>query len=325
MKLQEIPIDTIENIKIGHAEDVEAGTGCTVLICEAGAPTGLDVRGGGPASRESELLNPLAAAQAIHAVLLSGGSAFGLDAAGGVMDCLQKRDIGFDTGIVKVPLVCQSCIFDLGVGRSDVYPDRDMARRACEEAFLGGSVREGNVGAGMGATVGKYKDSSRMMKSGLGCYAVAVGELKVGAVVSVNALGDIFDIDTGRKLAGMLCEDGQSLDSTEAAFYADTRRQENFFTGNTTIGAVITNAAFTKSEMNKIAAMAQNGLARAINPVHTTADGDSVYAMSAGSVAADINVVGTLAARVLGRAVGRAVLKAQPAFGLKTASMLLEK
>ena len=323
MRLQEIEISTIGQVKIGHAQDEAAGTGCTVIVCPQGAPTGLDVRGGGPASRESELLNPLAAAEGIHAVLLSGGSAFGLDAAGGVMDYLQKQDIGFDTGIVKVPLVCQSCIFDLGVGKSDVYPDRAMAIAACEDAWRGGPVSQGNVGAGMGATVGKYLDPARMMKSGLGVYAVAVGSLKVGAVVSVNALGDIFDLDTGRELAGMLSEDGAGFASTEAAFYEDTRRQDNFFTGNTTIGAVITNARFNKSEMNKIAAMAQNGLARTINPVHTTADGDSVYAMSVGQLSADINVVGTLAARVLGMAVNRAVCSAEPAFGLKTAAQMM--
>lgn len=323
MKLQEIAINTIENIRIGHAQNEKGGTGCTVLICETGAPTGVDVRGGGPASRESELLNPLAAAQAVHGVLLSGGSAFGLDAAGGVMAFLKEKDIGFDTGVAKVPLVCQSCIFDLVVGEVEAYPDAKMAWKACEDAWRGGSVKEGNVGAGMGATVGKYRGPDFMMKSGLGCYAVALGDLKVGAIVSVNALGDIFDLETGKELAGMLNDEGTAFASIEEAFYADTTRKENLFTGNTTIGAVITNGCFTKSEMNKIAAMAQNGLARTINPVHTTADGDSVYAMSTGQVSADLNVVGTLAARVMGIAVNRAVMTAEPAYGLKTASQML--
>ncbi len=315
--MQEIDIRQIDQLRIGSAEDSEKGTGCTVLICEQGAPAGVDVRGGGPASRETELLNPVAAAQGIHAVLLSGGSAFGLNAAGGVMRFLSEHDIGFDTGVAKVPLVCQSCIFDLVVGHTDSYPDESMAYAACEAAWRGDAVSNGNFGAGMGATVGKYRGVDYMMKSGLGTYAVQLGDLQIGAVVSVNALGDIFDIDSGEKLAGMLNEDQTAFDDTEAAMVVDASVKENLFTANTTIAAVVTNAAFTKTEMKKIAAMAQNGLARSINPVHTTADGDSVYALSTGNVQADLNRVGTLAARVLGRAVRNAVKSAEPAYGLK--------
>ena len=320
--MKEISINDIENIRIGNAQDIIGGTGCTVIICEKGAPTGLDVRGGGPASRESELLKPLAAAESIHAVLLSGGSAFGLDAAGGVMSYLEERNIGFDVGITKVPLVCQSCIFDLAIGDSRSRPTPSMAYEACI-ASEKNTPQQGCVGAGTGAAVGKFAGKDRAMKSGLGYYAVQLGELKVGAVVSVNAMGDIFDIDTGKPLAGLLSPDRQSIYSTETEMYKSYAPIENLFTHNTTIGTIITNGKFNKTEMNKIASMAHNGYARAINPVHTTADGDSIYAMSAGDIQSDINVVGTLSARVMALAVKSAVMSATPMFGLPTAKDFL--
>ena len=267
--MQEINLNDIENIRIGHAQDIEGGTGCTVIINEQGAPTGLDVRGGGPASRESELLNPVAAAQGIHAVLLSGGSAFGLDAAGGVMQYLSERNIGFDTGVAKVPLVCQSCIFDLVVGKPNVYPDKAMAYQACLDSENRKSIQNGNIGAGTGATVGKYRGVQTMMKSGIGTYAVKLGDLKVGAIVSVNALGDIFDIESGDKLAGMLSADLSEFEDTEAAMYEDISCKENLFTGNTTIGAVITNGKFNKVEAKKIAAMTPN---KTLGKIHIIRD-----------------------------------------------------
>ncbi|MEG0377372.1 MAG: P1 family peptidase [Eubacterium sp.] len=321
--MKEIKINTIENIKIGHAQDKEGGTGCTVIICENGAPTGVDVRGGGPASRETELLNPTAAAEKVHAVLLSGGSAFGLDAAGGVMRYLSERNIGFDTGIAKIPLVCESCIFDLVVGRSDAYPDGKMAYAACVDAQRN-DPEEGNVGAGTGATVGKIRGPQTMMKSGLGVYAVQIGALKVGAVVSVNALGDIFDAENGQKLAGLLTTDLMNFDDSEAVMYEGMEPKEIGYASNTTIGVIITNGCFNKVQAKKIAAMAQNGLAKSICPVHTTMDGDSVYAMSVGSIKADIDSVGTLAARVMAQAVKRAVMLTENAYGLKTATDFLK-
>ena len=166
-------------------------------------------------------MNPVAAAQGIHAVLLSGGSAFGLDAAGGVMEYLSERNIGFDTGVAKVPLVCQSCIFDLVVGKPNAYPDKVMAYQACLDSENRKSIQNGNIGAGTGATVGKYRGIQTMMKSGIGTYAVKLGDLKVGAIVSVNALGDIFDIESGDKLAGMLSADLSEFEDTEAAMYED--------------------------------------------------------------------------------------------------------
>ena len=325
--LKEICISEIEGIKIGHAQDLEGATGCTVILCGNGAPAGVDVRGGGPASRESALLNPVAANDGIHAVLLSGGSAFGLDAAGGVMKYLEERHIGFPVGDLVVPIVCQSCIFDLQL-QANVHPDQAMGYAACvnAEAGTGNPPAQGNVGAGTGATVGKLLGAAGMMKSGLGIYALSLGELKMGAVVSVNALGDIYDDQTGEKLAGLLepCT-GEFLDSEETMY----RMQEQICMqpgANTTIGAVITNGRFTKTQLTKIASMAHNGYARSIRPVHTTADGDTIYAVSAGDVEADLNVAGTLAARVIAGAVKRAVLAAEPAYGLKAAGeMLAEK
>lgn len=318
--MKEIALTQIESIKIGNAEDAAAATGLTVVLCEEGAVCGVDVRGGGPASRETELLNPLAAAEKIHAVLLSGGSAFGLDAAGGVMQYLEQRGVGFDTGIAKVPLVCQSCIFDLGVGDKAVRPGREMAFAACENAEKG-NFRQGNFGAGTGATVGKLLGNAYMMKAGLGAYAVELENgLQVGAVVCVNALGDVYD-ENGKVIAGLLNEDKTGFRSTKQLMYGayDVSLPQHT---NTTIGAVLTNAQFSKAEMNKIAAMAQNGVVRAISPIATTADGDSIYAMSAGRFAADLNVVGTLAADVLQRAVYNAVWNAEGAYGLLCAKDL---
>lgn len=316
--MNEISIKDIGNIKIGNAENKEAGTGCTVIICENGAPTGLDVRGGGPASRESELLKPVAAAQSIHAVLLSGGSAFGLDAAGGVMEYLEEKNIGFDVGITKVPLVCQSCLFDLSVGDFRIRPDKKMGYEACVNAEKG-NYKDGNVGAGTGATVGKIHGAEGCMKSGIGSYAVQIGELKVGAIVAVNALGDIYDWKNGKKVAGLLAKDRKTLLNTEAEFYKSYDVAENKFVENTTIGIVITNAKFNKTQLCKIASMTQNGYARSIRPVHTTADGDSIYAMSVGELDADQDVVGTLAAQVMAEAILRAVMSAEPAYGLVAA------
>ncbi len=315
--LREISITEIGSIKIGHAQNLEQATGCTVILCEKGAPTGVDVRGGGPASRESALLNPLAANEGVHGVLLSGGSAFGLDAAGGVMRYLAERNIGFPVGDVVVPIVCQSCIFDLQLA-ANAHPDQEMAYEACKNAEKN-MPAQGNVGAGTGATVGKLLGPAGMMNSGLGIYAAAVGDLKMGAVVAVNALGDIYDYRTNRKLAG-LCDPktGSFLDSEETMYAMQEQLALNPH-ANTTIGAVITNAAFTKTQLAKIAGMAHNGYARSIRPVHTTADGDTIYAMSAGEVRADINVAGTLAARVISEAVKRAVLEAGPMYGLKCA------
>ena len=315
---KEISILEIKGIKIGQSENQAAGTGCTVFLSETGMRAGLDVRGGGPASRESELLNPLAAAQVIHAIVLAGGSAYGLGAADGVMKYLEEKGIGFEVGpSLKVPLVCQSDLFDLTVGDPYIRPDKAMGYDAClrAEENGAGNYRDGNFGAGCGATVGKFAGMDYCMKSGIGSYAVQIGELQVGAVVAVNALGDIYDWKTGKKIAGLLAEDRKIFRSTEELMYASTEIVENKFTGNTTIGVIITNGKFEKASLCKIAGMAHDGYARSIRPVHTTADGDSIYAVSVGDVEADQDLTGVLAAEVMSEAIIRAVMSAEGAYG----------
>lgn len=315
---KEISIQEIKGIKIGQSENQAAGTGCTVFLSETGMRAGLDVRGGGPASRESELLNPLAAAQVIHAIVLAGGSAYGLGAADGVMKYLEEKGIGFEVGpSLKVPLVCQSDLFDLTVGDPYIRPDKAMGYDACLRAEENGTgnYRDGNFGAGCGATVGKFAGMDYCMKSGIGSYAVQIGELQVGAVVAVNALGDIYDWKTGKKISGLLAEDRKTFRSTEELMYASTEIVENKFTGNTTIGVIITNGKFEKASLCKIAGMAHDGYARSIRPVHTTADGDSIYTVSVGDVEADQDLTGVLAAEVMSEAIIRAVMSAEGAYG----------
>lgn len=312
----EICLEEIKGIRIGQAENAAAGTGCTVFLSEQGMTAGLDVRGGGPASRESELLNPLASAQVIHGIVLAGGSAFGLGAADGVMQYLEERGVGFDVGLpIKVPLVCQSDLFDLTVGNPYVRPDKAMGYAACVNSENGGNYRNGNFGAGCGATVGKFAGMEFCMKSGIGSCAVQIGELQVAAVVAVNALGDIYDWKTGKKAAGLLAENRKTFRDTVEMMCADTRAVENKFTGNTTIGVVITNAEFDKAHLCKIAGMAHDGYARSIRPVHTSADGDSIYAVSVGKVSADMDLTGTVAAEVMSEAIIRAVRSAESAYG----------
>lgn len=319
--MKEISLLEIPGICIGQAQDEAGATGCTVIVCPEGAAAGLDVRGGGPASRESELLKPMAAAQRIHAVVLSGGSAYGLDAAGGVMRCLEEKGIGYDTGVALVPLVCQSCLFDLGVGDSRARPDGDMGYAACQNAWPG-NYQDGNYGAGTGATVGKFYGMSYAMKSGIGSCAVQTGALKLGALVAVNAYGDVFCPQTGRQIAGLLAPDRASLRSTEEALFQQVSVVDNKFTGNTTLGVVVTNAAFSKAQLCKIASMAHNGYARCIRPVHTSADGDSIYALSTGRVAADMDMVGALAAQVMAQAIRNAVCRCASAYGFPCAASL---
>ncbi len=320
--MEEILIQSMPEVKIGQVEDEKAATGCTVLICEKGMRAGLDVRGGGPASRDSQLLNPLAAAQEFHAIVLSGGSAFGLGAANGVMQYLEERGIGFDVGVTKVPLVVQSDLFDLTVGDTFTRPDAAMGYAAAKCAMESPNYRDGNYGAGCGATVGKAKGMPTCMKTGMGSYAVRLGELQVGAIVALNALGDVFDWKSGKQVAGMLTDDKSAFCGTVDYMCGSTQIVENKFTGNTTLGVILTNAAFSKAQLCKIAGMAHDGYARSIRPVHTTADGDSIYAASVGSVQADQDLVGMLAADVMSEAILRAVWNARSAYGFPAASEL---
>lgn len=312
--MKEISVTEIGGFKIGHAQNKDAATGCTVIICDKLSPAGLDVRGGGPASRESQLLSPIAAADGVNAVLISGGSAFGLDAAGGVQKFLEERDIGFDVGVTKVPLVAQSCLFDLTVGSVDIRPDAKMAYEACQNASYD-APEEGNIGAGTGCSIGKYRGMERAMKSGLGTYAIEAGDLKVGAIVAVNALGDIYNSE-GKQIAGLLNADKTGLCSTVDELLSDVSIPKNLFSGNTTLGVIVTNAKLNKTQLIKVAGMTHNGYARAIRPVHTNVDGDSIYALSLGEAEGDVNVIGTMAALVMEKAIVKAVSSAKAAYGL---------
>ena len=320
--MREIAISELRPIRIGQTENREAGTGCTVFLCERGMRAGLDVRGGGPASRESQLLNPLAAAQEIHAIVLAGGSAFGLGAANGVMEYLEARGVGFDVGVTKVPLVAQSDLFDLTVGDPFVRPGPEMGCEAARLAMEAPNYRDGNFGAGCGATVGKIAGMATAMKTGIGSFAVQLGALQIGAVVALNALGDVFDWRTGKQIAGLLTEDKTALRSTTEALASSIEAVENRFTGNTTLGVILTNAYFAKPALCKLAGMGHDGFARSIRPVHTSFDGDSIYAVSFGDVRADQELVGTLAAEVVSEAITRAVMSAESAYGFPSAREL---
>ena len=318
--MTEISIRDISDIRIGQVENADAGTGCTVLVCKKGMRAGIDIRGGGPASRETPLLNPLMSAKNIHAVVLAGGSAFGLGAANGVMQYLEEQNIGYDVGVTKVPLVVQSDIFDLTVGDPFVRPDPAMGYEATKRAIEAPNYTDGNYGVGCGATVGKLGGMETCMKTGIGSYAVQIGELQVGAVVVVNALGDVYDWKTGRQIAGMLTEDKTALRSSAEFMKSSIKAVDNKFVGNTTLAVVITNAYFDKAQLCKIAGMAQDGYARSIHPVHTSADGDSIYAVSVGDLPADQDLVGTLAAEVVSEAILRAAMHAESAYGFPSAS-----
>lgn len=297
--MQKIDINSIKSFRIGSVQDETARTGVTVIISEKGAKGGVDISGGGPATRETPLLHPLTADNPINAVVLSGGSAFGLAASGGVMRYLEERDVGYETGFAKVPLVTQACIYDLGVGSSKVRPDEKMGYDACL-ASESRSQKSGPVGAGCGATVGKLHGPAKASRAGLGVYAARLGNLEMGAVVSVNALGDIYNPETGEKISGM--QDG-TCDEALFRLAAPT----DLFNSNTTIACLITNGAFSKAEMSKIASMARAAYARCISPVGTMADGDTIFTLSSGEVPSDVNAAGTLAARVLEKAILEAV------------------
>lgn len=315
--IKEIAFTDIDGIKVGNSSNIKAGTGCTVIICEEGATAGVDVRGGSPGTRETDLLDPQNLVDKAHAVVLAGGSAFGLDAASGVMRYLEENNIGFDVQVTKVPIVLSAVLFDLVVGDYRIRPDSKMGYDACLNA-TDKECPNGNVGAGTGATVGKFLGIQRAMKGGLGSYAVQIGDLKVGAIVAVNALGDIIDPASGEVLAGLLDEKGERLVGTEKEMIKVYNEKRNLFSGNTTIGVVVTNGILTKAQANKLASMAHNGYGRAIRPAHSIFDGDTIFAMATGKVEADINVIGFLAATVMERAIVNAIKSADSAYGIKS-------
>ena len=300
---------------LGHSQNEEWGTGCTVAIAPLGTVGGVDVRGGAPGSRETDLLRPENQVSQVNAVMLAGGSSFGLEAACGIMEFLVERGLGFDTGYGLVPIVPSAILFDLPVGRKDRWPNLSMGREAAEKASAHDQSM-GNVGAGCGATVGKLLGMSRAMKSGLGQASLRCGDLIVSAVVAVNALGDVFDPIQGNKpLAGLVDEKKNRISTTETFFQMEEGKR--LATGtNTTIGCIATNGRFDKAGAQKISQIAHDGMARAIRPVHTLADGDTLFTLASGKIPADVNLAGMLAAEAVQRAIVNAVLTARGAYGL---------
>lgn len=309
--IKEISIKEIDGVSVGNAQNDEAKTGVSVIYFKNGAQAGCDISGGGPASRETPLTSSMTADNPLNAVVLSGGSAFGLAASDGVMRCLEEHGIGYETGFAKVPLVCQSCIYDLAYGRADIRPDSAMGYEACMKALEECDDSMGNIGAGTGATVGKVLGLKQATKAGLGIHAIQVGELKIAAIVAVNAVGDIFDSSNAQKIAGLMDPERKVFLDSEEVLVRMVTTPLNLDKTNTTIGCVVCNAKFDKAKLNKIASMTRNAYARCINPVGTMADGDSIYACSIGEVVSDVNVVGSLAAKVMEKAIKKAVESAK--------------
>jgi len=313
-------ITDVAGLRVGHYTDTRRPTGCTVIIAEAGATGGVDVRGAAPGTRETDLLNPMNMVDKVHAIMLAGGSAFGLDAASGVMRYLEEKKIGFDVGVAHVPIVPSAILFDLGVGDASIRPDAAAGYQACKSATAD-APEEGNVGAGAGATVGKLYGPKRAMKGGLGTASLTVAGVTVGAIVAVNAVGDVLDPSSGRILAGARTADGNMLLDTRAAVLAGDLPKSMRAGAATTIGAVATDARLTKAQAQKIAGMAHDGLARAINPIHTMLDGDTIFALGTGASGKNANVMllGVMAAEAMAIAVQRAILSARALEGYPAA------
>lgn len=329
-------LTSVPGFRVGSAEDLDAATGCTVVLCpEDGAVGGVDQRGGAPGTRETDPLGPLHLVQRCHAVVLTGGSAFGLDAAGGVVAYLEERGIGFATRAARVPIVPAAVLYDLGIGRADRRPDPAMGRAACLEAELGGKVRQGNAGAGAGATVGKVNGLEGAMKGGLGSAALEVlPGIWVGALVAVNAFGDVLDSATGGILAGARLPGAAPHDPAWADTVAVLRQRGGRPLGfgstpgiepppaegsNTVIGVVATNARLDKEGANLLARMANAGLARSVRPVHTLVDGDTIFALAAGEAECDVNLLGAVAADLVARAVMNGIMRARTLLGVPCA------
>jgi len=319
-------ITDVRGIEVGHAQNEEALTGCTVILCRNGAVAGVDVRGGAPGTRETDLLDPVNLVDKVHAIVLAGGSAFGLDAANGVMRYLEEKNIGFNTGVARVPIVPSAILYDLNLGRANVRPDSAMGALAAASA-VSTPPAEGNVGAGTGASIGKMFGPALAMKSGIGNASMDIGGgVVVGAIVAVNAWGDVISPDTGEIVAGLRSGRVGPLRIGKGRQFADTLAMMKTSTGrgvlglanrgNTVIGAVATNAKLTKAQATKIAQMAHDGLARTIRPAHTMLDGDTIFALSTGTKKADVSTVGAFAAEVIAQAILRAVRMAKSVGGV---------
>lgn len=324
-------ITDVPGIRVGHAQDLEAGTGCTVVLCEEGAVTAVDVRGGAPGTRETDCLHPANLVSQAHAVYLSGGSAFGLDGAAGVMKYLEENGVGFNTGVAVVPIVPGAVLFDLIVGDPRIRPDREMGYRACIEASAD-NTRQGNVGAGTGATVGKALGPEFSMKSGLGTASICRGSLVVGAIAAVNCFGDVIDPATGAIIAGTLSEDKSTFADSLKIITGHSEKKAKGFSTNTTIGVIATNAVIDKAGALRVAMASHDGFARTMNPAHTMFDGDTVFCMSTGTrigigtgtgdgkAGSELTAVCALAAEVMAAAVVNAVKKSSSLYGLPAAA-----
>ena len=375
--LKRIDITEIEGFRLGNAEDKRRGTGCTVIISEEGATAGVDVRGSAPATRETDLLKSENSIQKINAVLISGGSAYGLEAGSGVANELERKNIGYKIGEICVPIICQASLFDLWVGRDDIRPDKLMGMKCVENAYLG-KFSHGNYGAGTGASVGKLFGIERAMKTGLGTYACQIDELQIGAVTAVNALADVYDVN-GKIVAGMLDDDGWTImgsitvlkenvlpdkndeekldDDAESLNHHTDTEDVNLSEGseetkeakeesldkedereeinesifdkidlpfNTTISCLITNAKLTKAECNKLASILHDGFARAIKPVHTSMDGDTIFVMTTGAVDVNFDAFAALSTDIVQYSIIDSALSAEDAYNLKSASHFIK-
>ena len=311
MSDRHLTITDVSGIRVGHATDLDGLTGCTVVLCEGGAVGGVDQRGGAPGTRETDLLRPLHMVEEVHAVVLAGGSAFGLAAADGVVRWLKDHDVGFDAGVAQVPIVPAAILFDLDLGDPEARPDAAMGYAACREAS-DAPVSEGNVGAGTGATVGRILGRGRSMKGGLGSAAVTLsGGLTVGALIAVNAFGDVVDPASGEVLAGVRKEDSNAPAGTLTVMQQLAGQSSSGFVSSTVIGVVACNALLTKEEANKVAQMAHDGIARAVRPAHTMFDGDILFALATGTEPGDVNLIGAYAAEVVAEAIVRGVTAAE--------------
>jgi len=322
-------ITDVSGIRVGHAQNDATGRGVTVVLCENAKTAGVDVRGGSPGTRETDLLNPVNMVQAPHAIYLSGGSAFGLAGAEGVMRYLVDHDIGFNAWNIIVPIVSGAVIFDLTLGDPSAYPDASMGYAACANA--GTDVPMGNAGAGLGALIGWAGDLSQRMKGGLGTASAKSGNLIVGALVVVNCWGNVHDPETGELLGGTLDKSGTYIiDSYQELMQRQhsilTSQQKKGITTHTTIGVVATNANLSKPMATRMAMMAHDGYARAIIPSHTAGEGDTIFALATGEVESDINIVGSMAADAMARAIAKAIRYATSAYGYKAyADIVLKK
>lgn len=279
--MKEIKLTDIKGVKVGQYENQEAATGCSVVIVENGATAGVDVRGGGPATRETDLLNPINMVQQIHAVMLSGGSAFGLDAASGAMQYLEEHGVGFDMSVARVPIVCGASLFDLSVGNPHIRPDKEMGYKACQDSE-NDLIKEGNYGAGCGASVGKLLGFEHAMKGGIGTYGVQVGNVQVAGIVAVNACGNVIDYQTQEILAGVNID--KKCVSASQIILDQMDQLRKLPDGNTTIGCIVTNVKLTKAQCTKIAGM--------------------------------VDAVGILAVEVISKCIQRAIKKAKSGYGL---------